>query len=79
MHDIEPRLIRCFTAVFPDVPADLITTYHQNNTTGWDSVATATLFAVIEEEFAIELDLDDLQNLDSFARLQEYLSRRASH
>jgi len=30
---------------------------------------------VIEEEFGIEMDLDQLADLDSFSRIEEYVTR----
>ena len=42
-------------------------------------MAAAIILAnVIEDEFGIEIDLDVLPELDSFARIQEYLQRGAS-
>jgi acyl carrier protein len=39
----------------------------------WDSLATATLFMLVQEEFEIEFDLAELERLDSFPRIEEYL------
>jgi len=75
MNDIQARLTRCFAAVFPQVPEVRIRFITQESTEGWDSVITATLLTVIEEEFAIVIDSEDLERLDSFERIQEYLSR----
>jgi hypothetical protein len=37
--------------------------------------AAITLVNVIEEEFGIEMDLDQLADLDSFSRIEEYVTR----
>ena len=42
----------------------------------WDSVAAITLMNVIEDEFGMEMDLDDLADLDSFEKLHAYLQKR---
>lgn len=76
MDEIQLRLIRCFAAVFPEVPEAQIPTLTQESTAGWESVATVTLFALIEEEFGIGLDLDALENLESFQRIYAYLCSR---
>ena len=41
MHeDLDARLIRCFTVVFPDLDARDVPKATIDTTTGWDSVAT---------------------------------------
>jgi acyl carrier protein len=76
VDEIRSRLIGCFTAALPQVPEDRITTVSQDSTEGWDSVTTATLFALIEEEFEISLDSADLENLESFSRAYGFLQGR---
>ncbi len=78
MNEIRSRLIRCFAAVFPQVPEEHIPTARQDSTEGWDSIATVTLFALIEQEFGIELGFEELENLESFTRIHDCLSRRAA-
>ena len=43
---------------------------------GFAAVAAITLMNVVEDEFALEMDLDDLADLDSFEKLHAYLQRR---
>jgi len=43
---------------------------------GWDSVASVTLFAMIEEEFGIEIEVQDMEGLLSFERLFGYLRQK---
>jgi acyl carrier protein len=75
MDPITPRLITCFQTVFPDLPAAEIPAASQATVAAWDSVAAITLVNVIEEEFGIQMDLDQLADLDSFTRVHDYLSR----
>ena len=42
----------------------------------WDSVAAITMMNVIEDEFALQMDLDDLADLDSFAKIHTHLQKR---
>ncbi len=76
MNDTRSRLIRCFQAVFPQLSAEDMLAARQDSTEGWDSVATATLFALIQDEFEFELESDKLQDLDSFESIAEFLTRR---
>jgi len=40
---------------------------------GWDSLASVTLLAVLEEEFQIQIDPEDLEHLVSFELILDYL------
>jgi acyl carrier protein len=73
MDDVRSRLIRCFAAVFPGLTHDQIPKAQPATVTGWDSVASVTLIAAIEEEFAVEFDVQEIANVLSFAKLSEYL------
>ena len=78
MDEIEARLTRCFAGVFPALSSPAISTANAANTEAWDSVASVTLFATIEEEFGIEMDLQDSTALLSFAGLLDYLRNRTA-
>ena len=66
MNDIEPRLVRCFSAVCPGIPEPQITNANVETIETWDSVAMATLVTAVEEEFGVEFDVDSLSTLTSF-------------
>ena len=74
MNNIQARLNRCFSAVFPNLLQQQVTTASIETVTGWDSVATATLVTTIEEEFGIEFDFEALGNLTSYQSIFDYLS-----
>lgn len=76
MSDIRVRLMRCFAAVFPQIAADQLPTLSQDATPAWDSVATVTLMVLIEEQFGITMEAEDLGHLESFNTVCEYLSLR---
>jgi acyl carrier protein len=73
MDDVKPRLLRCFQAVFPDLPETQLLTATQDSVDTWDSVAMITLVNVIDEEFNVQLDLDRLDRLSSFESLHNHL------
>jgi acyl carrier protein len=76
MDDTKTKLVECFQIVFPDLNAKNIPQATQETVADWDSVAAITLVSVIEEQFGIELDLDDLAELDSFEKVCTYLDQR---
>jgi acyl carrier protein len=76
VSDIRVRLMRCFAAVFPQIAADQLPTLSQDATPAWDSVATVTLMVLVEEEFRITMEPEDLGHLESFNAVCEYLSLR---
>lgn len=78
MSDVKSRLIKCFQAVFPDMPEAQIPGATQQSVKTWDSVATVTLVNVVDEEFNIELDLEQLDQLNSFESFQRHLNAAGS-
>ena len=76
MDETRTKLTECFQIVFPDLNAKDIPKATQETVAAWDSVAAITLVSVIEEQFGIEMDLDDLAELDSFEKVCAYLDRR---
>ncbi|MGA2422328.1 MAG: acyl carrier protein [Candidatus Acidiferrum sp.] len=77
MADVKARLERCFSAVFPALSAAQIVQANPASVAAWDSVASVTLFALIEEEFALEIDVQDMPQLLSFEGLLAYLGPKA--
>ncbi len=76
MDDTRERLTKCFEVVFPDLPPDAIAGASTATVAAWDSVAAITLMNVVQDEFGLEIDLDDLADLDSFASLHSHLQKR---
>jgi acyl carrier protein len=76
MDDYRARLVKCFAAVFPDLPAGEIGAATPERVAAWDSIANVTLLAVVEEEFGIAIDPEDLERLTSFEALLDYLTVR---
>jgi acyl carrier protein len=66
MDDIERRLTGCFSAVFPQLSEAEILKASTASLGGWDSVATVTLLAVVEEEFEVTFKPEEMEYLTSF-------------
>jgi acyl carrier protein len=82
MPDARQRLIKCFSAVFPELEPDEIVNATSEVTGSWDSMSAVTLLAVVQEEFEVDLELDGMDGLASFegilARVNEALPNKAS-
>ena len=76
MNDLEQRLTKCFSTVFPAVPPADIAGASMKTVKEWDSAAAITLVMVMEEEFGISLDFEVLPELDSFRKIASYLGTR---
>jgi len=74
MDDTQTRLSKCFCAVFPQLSSQEIASATLGTVEGWDSVATVTLLTVIEEEFGVKFDLNELDHLASFRSILDYLT-----
>jgi acyl carrier protein len=77
MDSTQARLANCFLAVFPDLSQDQVLTASSATVPSWDSVAGVTLMAVVEEEFDIAIDADDLSRFNSFDGFLAYLRSAA--
>ena len=77
MDEHRKRLTKCFAAVFPKLAPSEITAATPMTVAEWDSIANVTLVAVVEEEFGIAVEPDDLERLTSFDALLDYLAVRA--
>jgi acyl carrier protein len=73
MAETRARLMRCFSAVFPELSAEEIPRASLTSVGSWDSVGTITLLAVIEEEFGIQFEPQDLEHLVSFELILDHL------
>jgi acyl carrier protein len=75
---VETRLIRCFSAIFPDLDDEQISCATIASVAEWDSIATVTLVNIIEEEFKMQVDPEDVEPLTSFEHFLRYLRVRVS-
>ena len=79
MDNLEQRLENVFATVFPDLPPNNIRTASQDSLETWDSVAAITLLNLIEEEFGVQMEFEDIGDLTSFSSIAEYLKGKLSH
>jgi len=70
--------VNCFSAVFPDLTAEEIVVASPASVGSWDSVASITLMSVLEEEFGISIDPEDIEQLVSFELILNYLQQEKS-
>ncbi len=73
MPDLDDRLVRCFLSVFPELGDEEIRSASAESLSAWDSLATVTLVAVLQEEFGLEIDPGDLEKFVSFGRVRSYV------
>jgi acyl carrier protein len=73
MDNTTTRLTNCFKTVFPDVGETQILSATQESVAAWDSIATITLVNVVEDEFGIQMDIDQLETFDSFEGIRKYI------
>ena len=76
MTDVSSRLVGCLSAVFPSLPPEEIAGASSTTVEAWDSLATATLMALVEEEFGIEVAPEELDRFVSFQGILAYLLSR---
>jgi acyl carrier protein len=77
MDNTRQRLARCFETVFPELSGEDVYSADQATLPAWDSIAAITLVNVIEEEFNIQMDFEELESLTSFDRVLAYLETHA--
>ncbi len=78
MDNLEHRLVRCFSSVFPDLNENQIRNASVDSVPGWHSLASVTLISVVQEEFGVYVGLTDLPNLVSFSAVQNYVQHHAT-
>jgi acyl carrier protein len=77
MNSHRERLVACFAAVFPGLPADALPSANIDNVLDWDSSHHYMLMQVVEEEFRIKIPEDQLGMMDSFAGFEEYVGQES--
>jgi acyl carrier protein len=74
----EELLVRCFSSVFPALTIEEIPTASSDVPGLWDSLATVTLVAVVEEEFGIQIEQERMAELHSFSAFLNYIQEAAT-
>ena len=78
-NDIKPRVIQCFSNVFPDLSEAEIERASTASLAAWDSVAHVTLLSSIAEEFGTSFELEDFEELVSFPLIVDHLENQSQH
>jgi acyl carrier protein len=73
MNDVRTKLVKCFAAVFPELTEKEIPLASTASVGAWDSLASVTLLSVLEEEFRVQIDPEDLDHLVSFDLILDHL------
>jgi len=73
--EVGERLARCFLSVLPNLAPEEIRETNVTALSDVDSWAGVTLIAVIDEEFGVNLSLDQLWELATFEAIQQYLAK----
>ena len=76
MTDLDRRLEGCFMAVFPSLDREAVRTASPDTVPDWDSIATVTLLAAVEDEFGVAIDVADIEE-PSFARIRQLVQAHA--
>jgi acyl carrier protein len=76
VNDDDNRLMRCFASALPGATRDEIRTAKFESMAGWDSLRGVTLLAVLDEEFGVQIDLQELLELETFDSVKRYLLQR---
>jgi acyl carrier protein len=69
--------VGCFERVFPDLSRSDIPAATHESVAAWDSIAHVTLFSLIGEEFAVDIDFEKFEGATSFAAILELVCARA--
>jgi acyl carrier protein len=78
MNDIKDRVTRCFSNVFPNVRQEEIPRASTASLAAWDSVAQVTLLSSVAEEFGLDFEVEDFEELVSYPLIVDYLERKSA-
>ena len=67
------RLISVFSAIFVDLEPGEITMLSMVSNPRWDSLASLTLLSLVQEEYQVDIPVEDMEILTSFELIADYL------
>lgn len=73
MPSTRDRLTQCFAAVFPNLDPAEIPRASTATVGEWDSLALVNLIAVIQEEFGVEIGVDDYGHMVAFDLIEDLI------
>ena len=77
MNDIKSRVAVCFSNVFPGIKPDEIPGASTASLAAWDSVAHVTLLSSVAEEFGLDLEMDDFEELVSYSLIVDRVEKKS--
>jgi acyl carrier protein len=75
MSDQSERLIKIFSAIFPELTREEILIASPASVAAWNSLATINLVSLIEEEFGIDIPPDRFEEMGSYELVLDYLTQ----
>ena len=72
---MKTKILEVFSEVFSVSMAVNTDELVYNNYPGWDSIGHMTLVAALEEKFDCMLEMDDILDMSSFAKVNEIIAR----
>ena len=78
MSDLNSKLLRCISSIFPTLSEEQIRTSDLSEVIASDSLTAVTLLSLIDEEFGVNLDLEELLNLGNFDAIEARLRRETN-
>jgi acyl carrier protein len=76
MTELDDRLLRCFLSVFPFFTEETVRAGTNEFVDDMDSLAGVTLAALIDEEFGVQLNADQLLKLRTVDSVQRYIAEQ---
>jgi len=76
MNNTQERVTLCFTNVFPKIKPAEIPTASVGSLPAWNSIAHVTLLSSLAEEFGIDFEMEDFEELTSYPVIVEYMEKK---
>lgn len=73
---VKERVANCFLNVFPNIRPNEIAGASATSLAEWDSVAHVTLLSSISEEFGLDFEVEDFEELVSYQLIVECLEKK---
>jgi acyl carrier protein len=76
MSNVKERVGYCFSNVFPNIRQEEIPSASTASLKAWDSVAHVTLLSSLAEEFGLDFEPEDFEELVSYPLIVGYLEKK---
>jgi acyl carrier protein len=76
--NLDERLILCFKNVFPEMRDTEVRIATSSSVADWDSVAMVTLVTLLEEEFGLQVQPEDFDELVSFELILSWIREKVN-